>query len=67
MGQWVTTLGSRATQPEAYYGTYAILAGLILLSLIGLACLHALRRREHLAPESVAATLPATHHRLNSK
>jgi hypothetical protein len=31
---------------------YVALGGLLLLALFGLACLHAIQKREHLAPEA---------------
>lgn len=48
VGAWVKHLGDRASTPEGYFAAYAILAGLLLLSLLGLPCLHAIRKREHL-------------------
>jgi MFS family permease len=36
VGQWVEGLGSRAAVPTNYYGIYGGLAGLLLLSLVGL-------------------------------
>lgn len=48
MGAAVKRLGPDAAQPQGYYGLYAFLALLILLSLAGLPCLHAIRKREGL-------------------
>lgn len=48
VGAWVKQLGERAFAPESYFGGYAFLAGLLGLSLLGLPCLHAIRKREHL-------------------
>src|SRR5437899_5484686 len=48
VGAWVKQLGERAFAPESYFGGYGFLASLLLLSLLGLPCLHALRKREQL-------------------
>jgi MFS family permease len=48
VGAWVKQLGARAATPEGYFGGYAILAAFLLVSLLGLPCLHAIRKREHL-------------------
>ncbi len=48
MGNWVKTLGSSAGAPNRYYEVYALLAFLVILSLAGLPCLHAIRKRERL-------------------
>jgi len=56
VGDFVKNLGPQASSPAAYYSTYEILAGLILLSLLGLPCLRAIRKREgmeHAAPVKV--------------
>jgi MFS family permease len=45
-GAWVKKLGARAYSPDGYYSLYTQLAALVLLSLAGLPCLHAIRRRE---------------------
>lgn len=55
LGHWwagvqVRSLGLAAGRPESYQGTYLGLAGLVLLSLGALPCLHALRRKEGLEP-----------------
>ncbi|MHB8519489.1 MAG: MFS transporter [Limisphaerales bacterium] len=61
MGRWVKGLGAGASVPGSYYSVYVFLSALILLSLIGLPCLHAIRRREevglasHLGPSSQPA------------
>jgi MFS family permease len=47
VGRWVESLGSGASQVSNYYSIYAILAVMLLLSIIGLACLHGIRRRDH--------------------
>ena len=47
IGHVVEGFGSRASQPESFYTTYAVLACLLMLSLVGLPCLQAVQRREH--------------------
>jgi MFS family permease len=56
LGHWwagarVKNLGLAAADATAYYGIYATLAALMLVSLAGLPCLRALRRREGLADD----------------
>lgn len=46
VGHWVRQLGSEAENPASYHRLYGLLAVLVLLSLSGLPCLHAIRRRE---------------------
>ena len=53
IGHVVEGFGSRASQPESFYTTYAVLACLLMLSLVGLPCLQAVQRREHPDPASV--------------
>ena len=48
VGAQVKLLGDAARSPASYVPLYAGLAGLLLLALIGLPCLHAIRKREHL-------------------
>ncbi len=48
VGEAVRRMGNAAHQPASYFGLYGLLALMILLSLLGLPCLHAIRRREHL-------------------
>jgi len=58
VGDFVKHLGLQAGSPGAYYLIYAMLAGLVLLSLLGLPCMHAIRRREgleHSAPADITA------------
>jgi len=50
-GHWVKGLGTNAHLASAYYPLYRSLALLLLLSLTGLLCLHAIRNRKKLAPE----------------
>lgn len=45
-GAFVKQLGPRATQPESYYAAYAVMAGFLVLAILGVPCLKALRRRE---------------------
>jgi len=55
IGKKVKQLGPAAHLTSAYFGSYAGLAMLLLCSLTGLLCLHALRRREEaLEPGTVA-------------
>lgn len=50
VGAWVRRLGDEAANPNAYYPLYALLGLLVVLSIAGLPCLHAVRKREiHLA------------------
>lgn len=48
-GLWVHRLGNRAAAPANYYGTFLALALLMGLSLFGIGCLKALRKRESVA------------------
>src|SRR3954471_5831008 len=57
-GKWVQRLGPAANSPEGYYWSYALLGGFILLSLLGLPCLHAIRRREGLEQAQTAPLTP---------
>jgi MFS family permease len=50
VGNWVKGLGANAHSAHAYYTLYGQLALLLLLSLLGLPCLHAIRKREKPAP-----------------
>jgi MFS family permease len=45
-GNWVKSLGADAHFARAYYPLYGQLSLLLLLSLLGLPCLHAIRKRE---------------------
>lgn len=59
VGNWVKALGPVASSPTSYYWMYAILAGLLLLSTVGLLFLHAIRKREAaLAHETPAEASP---------
>lgn len=65
VGVAVKKLGPDATLPQSYYSIYAVLAGFVVLSLAGLPCLHAIRKREKLdapallRPSSVSKPQPA--------
>ncbi|MCX6895963.1 MAG: MFS transporter [Verrucomicrobia bacterium] len=48
VGDQVKRMGAAAHEPGSYFLLYAALAGLLLLTLAGLPCLHAIRKREHL-------------------
>lgn len=54
VGHEVERMGDGAQVAASYFPLYTALAGLILLSLLGLPCLHAIRKREHLEPEPAA-------------
>jgi MFS family permease len=58
VGHWVEGFGARAAQPETYYPLYGSLALLLVASLIGLICLEAVQRREHLPVQSAPAPEP---------
>jgi len=47
-GHEVNRLGYSAHQAASYFPLYGALAGLLLVSLVGLPCLHAIRKREHM-------------------
>lgn len=55
MGEQVRRMGDAAQHVATYRPLYAVLAGLMVASLSGLWCLHALRRREHLPEPSGTA------------
>ena len=48
-GHWVKELGAEASAPARYHPLYATLAVMMLVSIAGTACLHAIRRRDHIA------------------
>jgi MFS transporter, FSR family, fosmidomycin resistance protein len=48
VGNWVKGLGNEALDPTAYRPLYLFLSFLLLASLLGLPCLHAIRKQEHL-------------------
>ncbi len=55
VGEAVRRMGHAAHQPASYFTLYGVLAGMILLSLLGLPCLHAIRKRKHLDDGAGAA------------
>lgn len=57
-GAFVKELGPNAARPESYYPAYTFLCGLLFLSLLGLPCLKALRRRETAEGQLAAVMLP---------
>jgi len=65
VGRWVNRLGDAANSPEGFYFLYGVLATFILLSLLGLPCLHGIRNREKLesahSSESPESALRAPH------
>ena len=60
VGRWVEMLGTGASNVANYFSIYALLAGMLLLSLIGLACLHGIRRRDRDVFEHPPGAQPAT-------
>jgi predicted MFS family arabinose efflux permease len=58
MGNWVKRLGPQAGAVEGYFVYYAVLAGLVASSLVGLPCLHALRRRENALASRLSRAAP---------
>ena len=59
VGKWVHRLGPAADSASSFHRAYAVLACMVLLAMLGLACLKAIRRREGLAPH--AASTVASH------
>jgi len=47
VGDVVRRMGDNAHDYRNYFPLYGVLAGMLLLSLLGLPCLHAIRKREH--------------------
>ncbi|HEX4343122.1 MAG TPA: MFS transporter [Verrucomicrobiae bacterium] len=58
VGEIVKRMGDAAHQPENYFPLYGVLAGMLILTLLGLPCLHAIRLREHVKPEHRNALNP---------
>jgi MFS family permease len=56
VGKWVHRLGPAADSPSAFYGAYAVLACMVLLATLGIACLKAIRKREGISPHEAPAT-----------
>jgi MFS family permease len=54
VGHWVEGIGDQAISPAGYYAFYGLLGLLLLLSLAGLPCLHAIRKREHLEGDAAS-------------
>jgi MFS family permease len=61
VGRWVESFGAGSGDPAAYYQLYGFLSLLILFSMAGLPCLHAIRKREHAiaSPDNRPALEPA--------
>jgi MFS family permease len=59
-GMQVKRMGAAAQVTSSYFWLYNSLAALALVSLAGLACLHAIRKREHLEEAQEAAATPIT-------
>jgi hypothetical protein len=65
VGKWVKGLGAHAVEPTAYFPIYGLLALFVVLSLVGLPCLHAIRKREeqiHPTAGSAAASVSCSPH-----
>jgi hypothetical protein len=62
VGVAVKQLGAESASPRAYYPLYYILATMMLLSLGGLPCLHAIRRRERLESHPASDRADAAAH-----
>lgn len=58
VGTQVKRMGEAAQSVAAYQPLYVAIAVLTVLSLLGLPCLHAIRKREHLEPSPSAAGRP---------
>ncbi|MBI2926514.1 MAG: MFS transporter [Verrucomicrobia bacterium] len=56
MGAWVKRLGTDPASVASYYSLFAVLALFVLASLVGLPCLHAIRKREGLEIVSSAVS-----------
>lgn len=55
VGVAVRRMGEASHQPSSYFGLYGAMAGMIVVSLLGLACLNAIRKREHLDRKGLAS------------
>lgn len=55
IGAKVRQLGPAASQTQAYYPLYALLALFVLISLLGLLCLNPIRKREGITPDVAAS------------
>lgn len=58
VGDAVRRMGDAASAPASYTALYTLLAGLMLAALLGLPCLHAIRKREHLDDKDAAFSVP---------
>jgi sugar phosphate permease len=56
VGDAVRRMGDAAHEPASYYWLYAGLAGMIVLSLLGLPCLNGIRKREHLNGKGIVSS-----------
>jgi MFS family permease len=57
VGNEVRRMGDAARNPASFFTLYGALAALLALSLLGLPCLHAIRKREHLDEAPVVKPL----------
>ena len=58
VGKWVHGLGPSANSTSAFFRAYIVLACMVLLATVGLACLKAIRRRENLASHDAPPVAP---------
>jgi len=58
VGKWVQTMGPDAAQVSSFYRFYALLGVFILGSLLGLPCLHLIRKREGLEHAALPTANP---------
>ena len=58
MGAYVKNLGPASARVESYFTIYSLLSALLVISLLGLPCLRALRRREVAEGDLVPGMLP---------
>ena len=61
VGAWVKQLGERAYAVGGYFSAYAVLAMFLIIACLGLPCLRAIRRREHLDVTKPVADTAAGH------
>ena len=59
VGGWVQKLGDAAHSPANFYPMYTLLGLFIFLSLAGLPCLHAIRKREGLQAHPTKPSVPS--------
>ena len=60
VGSWVQGLGAGAFSPASYFPLYATLALMVVASLAGLPCLHAIRRQEEKNQPATMGSVAAT-------